>query len=49
VPGLAELLKALGFTTPFIYAAATYGFFQPHSLWAVYVPRRINGKVVVPE
>jgi hypothetical protein len=28
MPGLAEILKALGFTTPFIYAAATYGFFH---------------------
>jgi hypothetical protein len=29
MPGwLTEVLKALGFTTPFIYAAATYGFFH---------------------
>ncbi len=29
MPGwLAEVLKALGFTTPFIYAAATYGLFH---------------------
>jgi hypothetical protein len=28
MPGLTELLKALGFTTPFIYAAAMYGFFH---------------------
>ena len=28
MPGLAEVLKALGFATPFIYAYATYRFFH---------------------
>jgi hypothetical protein len=29
MPGwLTEMLKLLGFTTPFIYAVTTYGFFH---------------------
>ncbi len=28
MPEVAQVLKLLGFTTPFIYAAATYGFFH---------------------
>lgn len=36
-PWLTELLKGLGFTTPFIYAAATYGFFH-------YLDKRASGR-----
>jgi hypothetical protein len=34
---LTEVLKLLGFTTPFVYAAATYGFFY-------YADRKASGK-----